>query len=318
MNPQKTSIDWLKFRTKSDPFAALEAMRPAFGTAADLVTLGDQVKGKDGWTWRRPVLLAGDLVLGNIDYGGDHMSDWVRVDLPGTACQWVQEWEVMAGLVYVLEGPASIMRLDVAFTTHHGEVTHEDVIAAHGRREFGTGGRHPEYREVRGSDPRAGRTIYVGKREAGKFLRCYEKGFEMLKEVPAALRDKVTGVELDGVGMVDPAKVYRVEVEFKDRDDRVVPWTAITARDDYFAGAYPFCASLLPDAAPRRVQPMPDFSSKMALASAIDNCRRSYGRIIKAAALAYGNDMERLFSMLTHEKPAQHLVDAGVLLVDHD
>ena len=37
----KTIVDWLKFRTLSDPFVVLEAIRPAFGTASALLTLED-------------------------------------------------------------------------------------------------------------------------------------------------------------------------------------------------------------------------------------------------------------------------------------
>ena len=64
----KTFIDYLRFRFKAKPFEALEAVRPAFGfSSSDLVELGGVEKGKDGWQQRRPIILAGDEVIGWID-----------------------------------------------------------------------------------------------------------------------------------------------------------------------------------------------------------------------------------------------------------
>ena len=54
----KTTIDWLKFRTLSDPFSILAAIRPAFGTVADLLELEDGGRGKDGWEFRKLLKLA--------------------------------------------------------------------------------------------------------------------------------------------------------------------------------------------------------------------------------------------------------------------
>ena len=67
----KTTVDWLKFRTKANPFKTLETIAPAFGTVADLLTIGGPEKGKDGWLHRRSVILAGDQNLASIDYGGE-------------------------------------------------------------------------------------------------------------------------------------------------------------------------------------------------------------------------------------------------------
>lgn len=312
----KTRPDWLKFRTRSGPWDVLEAIRPAFGTVGDLLTLGDQGQGKDGWLWRRSVYLAGDIAIAAIDYGGQHQREWVRVDIPGSGCAWVQDWHRMAALPQVLK-EAEIKRLDIQLTTYNGEVTHELVLEAHARGAFCAGGRNPHYRQVGGSDPRAGRTVYVGQRDAPKFARCYEKGFELLQEVPVSVRSGVTAIEMDGVGMVDPAKVYRVEVELKAKDGREISWDALAAPDGYFAGAYPFCAELLPGVQGVKVQTMPTAAPRRALATSLDNCRRSYGGILRAALLAYGGDVDRVMAMVTSEQPSDALVAAGVLTVDH-
>jgi len=77
----KTSVDWLKFRTLSDPFEVLAAIRPAFGTAADLLTMEDGGRGKDGWEFRKNLRMAGDIVLATIDFGGESQRGWLRFDM---------------------------------------------------------------------------------------------------------------------------------------------------------------------------------------------------------------------------------------------
>ena len=311
----KTTVDWLRFRTQSDPFQTLEAIRPAFGTVAGLVQLGDHQRGKDGWEHRRPIMLAGDVVLGAVDYGGDSQRGWLRWDMPGGGCEWVQDWAAVAGLVGVLDR-AELRRVDLAFTTADpGLVNHEKVLAAHAADLFSSGGRSPKARIVTGSEPSDGRTVYVGSRKGHKFIRCYEKGWEMMVKagVPEGVRKQVERVEFDGLGMVNVADLYRVEVEFKDVD-KVLPFAMLTDRDSYFAGANPFCASLLPGAVERKVMGLPDFGAKAALAVQLEHCRRAYGAIIRTAILAHG-DERAVMAMIAGEGPSDRLISAGVLSI---
>lgn len=313
----KTAVDYLKFRTRSNPFDILDAMRPAFGTASDLVTLGEPVKGKDGWEHRRSLLVAEDVRIGAIDYGGESQRDWVRVDMPGSGCEWVRDWGKVAGLVDVLK-EATLRRVDIALTTYDGSVSHEMVIQAHDDKQFSSGGRHPHRRVVTSSDVRAGKTVYVGNRDGAKFFRAYQKGFEILqKHVPALIRSGVNVLEFSGHGRAAVEDVYRVEVEFKDADGKVLPWPMLVERDAYFSGAYPFCASLLPGAPERKVQTMPDFGAKMALLAQLEHARRAYGSILRTAIEAFGGDRDLVLSMVTADKPSERLIQAGVLTVEH-
>jgi DNA relaxase NicK len=310
----KTTVDWLTFRTKASPFQTLEKLRPLFGTAGDLLTLKTGIQGKDGWLRAGELFMAGDLVLGRIDYDGESQRGWVRVNLTGQGCEWVQDWHAAECLPEVL-ADAEIKRLDIALTTYHGEVTHDMVIAAHGLGKFSSGGRQPHYRLLGGSDPRAGRTIYVGKRASSdKMLRCYEKGFEILRMVPESIRSSVTHINKDRV-----EEIYRVELELKPETKRI-DWAAIGQRDQVFAGAYPFCSDLLPGVQHVRLQALPDLKPVMALEAALDNCRRAYGGILRAAALAHGGgpDAERkVLERVLSQTPSRALIEAGVLTCDH-
>lgn len=306
----KTTIDWVTFRTKTNPFAILPLMVPAFGTCGDLLTLLPGAKGHDGWERSQEIMLV-DIRLGTIDYGGESQRGWVRVTLSGSGCEWVQNWEEFQKLGLVLDD-YEVRRVDIALTTFKGEISDSMVVAAHESCEFSSGGRPPAMRSIVSSDPRAGKTRYIGSRaKSDKFLRCYEKGYEMIKDIPENIRSGVTVV--DG-HQVD--QIYRVEVEFK-ASTSIIPFNVFTLRDEFFAGAYPFCASVLPNVPHRVIQKMPDFKPRAKLEAMLANCKLAYGSMIFTAMHVYGGDAEKVLRMIMGTSHAKGLVEAGVLTVDH-
>lgn len=318
MNGQKTTIDGLRFRTLSDHFSVLEALRPSFGTVADLLEYGPTEKGKDGWESRRPIILAGDIALGAVDYGGESQRGWLRVILHGSSCEWVQDWGSFSGLVNVLNDP-QLTRVDIAFTTGNPAiVNHDKVIQAHASGLFSSGGRPPKSKVITGSEPTDGRTVYVGSRDSHKFVRCYEKGWEMLAKhgLPEDFKKGSPVVQLDGFGMVPAGDLYRVEVEFK-AVDKVLSWPMLVDRDAYFAGANPFCASLLPGAPVRRAQSLPDFGARLDLHAQVLHAKRAYGALLRTLYEVHGHDAEKVLSMLMADKHSEKLVQAGVLTMSH-
>lgn len=318
----KTSIDWFKFRSKIGPFELLKLLRPAFGTVGELLEIRTGAKPRDGWTHSAEVVMP-DHVIARIDYGGESQREWVRFDMPGGGCEWVQSWELFEQ--FGLDHPDSeITRMDIAFTTADASVVSDaKVVDAFHAGMFRCGGRPPAMRSLVSSDACAGKTRYIGKRENHKFLRCYEKGWEMFKELPDSaefLRKPGVQVVVDHLGLVNVKDLYRVELELKNVD-KYIPWAAIGRRDHVFAGAYPFCAQLLPEAPHMVMQEFPSFKPRAALLKALSNAFRSYGGTWKAAHLAYGGDDDallRLARTMLASEPSRHLVDAGVLTVDHE
>lgn len=311
----KTCIDWLAFRTKSDPYKTLEAMRPMFGSTGYLLTFKPGLKGKDGWMWAGEISMAGDISLGRIDYGGDSQREWVRVNLTGEGCGFVENWEEAEKLGEVLD--AEIKRLDIQLTTCRGEISDEMIAAAHANGLFTSGGRPPEMKTMTSSNPRAGKTRYIGNRKYHKFLRCYEKGFEMIKDAEKMF--PVSAVNYGGE-MHPPENIYRVELELKPSDNKVIPWEAIGHRDSIFAGAYPFCAQVMPAASHWVLNSLPDIKPLTCLETAFNHCRVAYGPTLRAGLMAHGNDDAaklKIFNRLLSETPSQALVDAGVLTVNH-
>lgn len=318
----KTTIDWFKFRCKLNPFELLEFIRPAFGTVGYMLELRTGAKPRDGWSFAADVVLP-DLTIAHIDYGGDSQRGWVRFDMPGEGCGWVQDWAAFEALGMGL-AECDIKRIDIAFTTCDASVVSDSiVVSAFDAGMFGCGGRPPGMRSIVNSDPCAGKTRYIGKRENHKFLRCYEKGWELLKDLPDSaefLKKPGVSVVVDHLGVVNAADLYRVELELKDVD-KYIPWSVIGRRDDVFAGAYPFCAALIPDAPHWVMQEIPSFKPRAALLQALGNAFRSYGGTWKAAHMAYGGDDAALLALgrvMLASEPSSRLVDAGVFTVDHE
>jgi phage replication initiation protein len=284
--------------------------------------LGPCEKGKDGWEYRRAVTIS-DITIAYMDYGGESQREWLRFDMSGKGCEWVEDWAGFARLYDVLP-TAELRRVDVALDTVDGSVTHDGVLAAYESLQFKrqTGGRNPKMKKIEGSSVCDGRTIYIGARESARFIRCYEKGWERLSKVgfPEQYKkpDLVVDFE-DGHGPLPVADRYRVEVEFKAVDDAVVPWPILIDSDSYFAGAAPFCASLV-GVAPRRASPdfPSEFEPKATLAMSMEHCRIAYGGLLRTLVELYGDTPEtkvRLFNELMGFSPSERLIKDGVLML---
>lgn len=310
MISQKTSVDWLRFRTQAKPLEGLEALRPMFGDLGQHLRLKLGQRGVLGFQ-QAAQLVIGDMVLGRVDFGGESQRGWVRWDIPGQGCSWVKDWDAIEEVERL--SAADIRRLDVCLTTWDGEVGHDDVVRAHAEGRFVCGGRPPALRQITSSDPRAGRTCEVGKREkADKFFRGYEKGWEMASKLPPSLREGVVTIDEHPV-----EGIYRCEVELK-AENKPIPWEVIERRDQYFAGSYPFLADLLPGVESDILLRRPERAAQTELIAALENCRVQYGSTLFTAVAAYGGDIMAVWEKIVGRAHNTALLEAGVLLVDHD
>ena len=319
MNPATTTtIDWLRFRTQAEPREALGALRPMFGTLGDHLTFGDPQRGVLGFRQALPIKLA-DATLGRMDWGGDSQKGWHRVDLPGKGCGFVEDWQATDDIEQ-LPG-AEIRRLDIALTTWKGEVKHDQVVAAHQAGEFTTRGRPPNLQVITHSDEHRGRTCYVGSRTADKFFRAYEKGKQLAEQFGAVrhqclergeVLSRVT--KIDGHAVED---IYRCELELK-ADGTDIPWETIEQRDQYFTGAYPFCARVLPGIEPDILQRRPEKAPQRELQAVLANIRHQYGNALFTALTCYHGDIGAVWEKVCGTEHHRGMLEAGVLLVDHD
>lgn len=304
---QKTTVDYLRFRVQAEPPAVLEAIRPMFGTLGPSLAFRHLQRGAMGFQQASQIVL-GDMPLMRLDFGGESQRGWVRADMSGKGCEWVQDWDCLDEVEKLPE--AQLRRLDIALTTWDGEISHEHVVQAHSSGRFKTGGRPPHLRQITSSDERAGRTCYVGKREADKFFRSYEKGFEMVAKMRG-----LPGVctSIDGHRVED---IYRCELELK-AESRPIGWEVVDRRDQYFAGAYPFCADVLPGVEADILQRRKERAPQMSLAAALENARLQFGPTFYTALRAYHGDMTAVWDKIIGDHHSDDLLQAGVLLVDH-
>lgn len=302
--PQKTTIDWLRFRAQAEPKQAIEALKPMFEGVGDFLTLKPLNRGILGFMQGANICIA-DMPVGRMDFGGESQRGWVRVELNGKGCEWVKDWPAAQEIEKLPS--AEVRRLDIALTTWEGEITHEQVVQAHASGRF-TIRRPPTLTQITSTDPRAGRTCYIGKREqSDKFFRAYEKGFELC--------GKSSGVTAINGHAIE--NIYRCEVEFK-ANATPIPWEVIERRDQYFAGSYPFCADVLPGVEADILMRRPDRAPQADLAFALENCRIQYGPTLFTALAAYGGDMTAIWDKIMGDHHSQALLESGVLLVDHE
>lgn len=309
MRELTTTVDWLRFRTQADPGAILEGVRALYGEWGSGVQLGEHGRGLMGYRHSLPLTLGPNCTLGRIDFGGDSQRGWARVDIPGKGCGFVRDWDALDAIEDLPS--AEIRRLDIALTTWRGEVTHDQVVAAHAAGKFTTGGRRPNLQRIEHSEATRGRTCYVGSRSGDKFFRAYEKGYELAAKTPELCG---TVTHIDGFRVED---IYRCELELK-ADGMPIPWETIERRDQYFSGAYPFCAEVLPGIEPDILQRRPEKGPQRALLAALANCRTQYGATLFTALTAFQGDIGAVWERVCGKEHNINLLEAGVLLVDHE
>lgn len=300
-----TSIDWLGCRTQSGPTDCVEALRGAFGSLGSELKAVPKKRGKQGFD-RSDGLFLGDLSVGTMSFGGDAMRGWVWVELTGTGCQWVDDWDRCEDDLAQLR-QFQYKRVDIALDTFKREVVHETVVDAYAAGMFTTGGKPPSMSQIVPADPYEGRTVYVGKRDQPKFMRGYEKGYEQARKYP-----KLEVTHWDGVPIAD---WYRLELELKAKNQEL-PDDLIENRDQYFAGAYPYLQSVL-DVEPQVLRMSRDKNPQRCLASMLEVLREQYGNTLFTALTAHGGDIGAVWEKIVGSRHNQKLVEEGVLMVDH-
>ncbi len=304
MTIQTTTVDWFRFRTQAEPGAVLAALRPLYGQWGSALTFGKHQRGVLGFQTSLPIMLGQNVTLGRLDFGGDSQRGWTRADIPGKGCSYVEDWDALDSVEALPKSEPR--RLDIALTTWRGEVNHDKVVHAHGAGGFTTRGRPPNLQKIINSDG-TGNTCYIGKRDSDKFFRAYDKGAEM------AL--KCAGLtHVDGYPIED---IYRCELELK-ATGTPIPWETIERRDQYFAGAYPFCAQILPDIEPDILQRRPERAAERDLLAALKNCQIQYGATLFTALTAYHGDMGAVWEKIVGREHNKTLLESGVLLHDYD
>jgi phage replication initiation protein len=218
------------------------------------------------------------VYIGRIDFGGDFHKNRARLDLSGTGCSKINDWQVVQDTIEDLDD-SKITRVDLAVDCLNGEYKVTDALGWLQNGEFNAGGRNPRHSTpgdwanpsyLTGQGIRYGRTLETGRRENGKMMRAYEKGRQL------------------GDSNSDWTR-FEVELRNIDRD---LPMDILTESKKYFAGAYRCLERLISSGSER-------------IATHQKEGEISIAKLTEYAKTAYG----QLFSVLRIRLSVQEIFD---------
>lgn len=320
----RSKVDFWAFRSKQNLEAIEGALGHVFAGAPALPTLRRRKSGWKGYEASADVVLD-DMAVGLVAFGGESQRGWVYTSLTGRGCEWVGDWDRAQEVAESLDG-YSLKRVDIALDRVESD-GFDKCLQAYRAGAFapaGQGGRPPKCTTHQSERDEDGSTIYVGSRERDKFFRGYEKGKQLFsKEIAESLshnkgifRMRLAGD--DGVQRMFPvADWFRYEVELKPKT-APLPDDVIDRRDQYFAGSYPYLSTVLSDVEAEPFVMRREKGPQLDLAAALANVQRMYGDTLFTALVAYHGDIGAVWERIVGRKHSQALLEAGVLLVEHD
>lgn len=342
---QKTNIDWFGLRSKDDQIGICGTLDQAFPEHLSLSVNERKTgwrsfeKSFDIWlTDKRGNPETDCQRIGMLMTGGEAVKGWSLASITGEGCAWVEDWSKMMDACTGDLERFELKRVDVALDRFDGSHWHE-VDQAWAAGEFAPPGvgRPPKAKPIDSRRPEDGRTYYVGSRESAKFYRGYEKGMQILgpQITAAALRDPEAFDLCDWMQkgearivkhddgsschaeMFDWKDWWRDEVEFKPVNGPL-PLDIVDNRDQYFAGAFPYLGKVLPGVESIPLITRRERMPQLELAKLLKIIQVQYGSSLFTALHAHGGDIGAVWEKIVGTKHNKALIEAGVLLVEHD
>lgn len=326
---QTAKLDWVgfSFPIPGDELSGVAAVE--YGLKAiwpDLEILSGLAKMR-GYGKTKALMVQG-VQIGSIGYGATHKRD--TVNLTGDACSALTHEGISLLYEFLMVIEARLTRVDICLDLYNGERTWDHALWRYqcGAFKHPKAPQSPEHKIVEskdGSGRNKGRTLYVGKRSCAVMARIYEKGLEVFANMPEAYREASTqreeafyadqGLEVPTGTIAD--NWLRVEVEYKRRDDKDLPFDMLIFRDGYFAGSYEYCADLLGGIIGERPKTMKSLT-EVSLDKQIREMRRSYGNTVYSLTQA-GFTPEEIVQFVSTGVHSQKLVKSGLLrLIQND
>lgn len=219
--------------------------------------------------------------FGFICIGGQRNT--VLIMINGRGCNFAKSgWELRLYNFLVTKAKRpKLTRVDIA----HDDFEGKHISVDWGNMQDGLGGfqlgnRAPNI-EHKGNWRRPngkGRTLCIGSRDSGKYLRLYEKG------------------RAEG----DPNDNWqRAEVEFKSID-RVLPFDMLLAPSEFFIAAYPCFRDLAHHLQPERIETISK-TAQINFQTAIENLKHQYGKYINIFKEVF--EPEELINLISCSDP---------------
>jgi phage replication initiation protein len=308
----KTKIDWLAYTSAK----SMDAVQLGISVLWPTVVFENRGRGMVGFPESMEVVVDG-IVYGLIGFGAKH--ERIFVSLTGVGCSTLGNEGIENAYEMLTLLDARLSRVDVALDFYNGERTWDHALWSYLHADGfkpRRGGHRPEHKRVEGQSgdgKNLGRTLYIGIRgESEKFVRIYEKGLEVFANLPKDLRDasdaRALVFSLDDQQYAD--RWLRIELEFT-RQKRDLPLDMLLKRDEYFAGAYPYCADSLGLADGLRPVSLKD-DTEVDLIKLIGHGKRAYGSLIFTLKELGFTDAE-VVQYLSGDRPNAKLVRSGML-----
>lgn len=251
----------------------------------------------------------------------DH--DRNMLSLTGVGMSRISDLTDFAKGVQSLEQPR-ITRIDLALDFYTGQVSYEDCEAGLEQGDFifpktRTSPQVKRY-EVAQDKRNYGRSLYVGK--SPKQHRGYEKGLQIWGKLPDDIKKRFqpSAIFLEAEWGCDdrtlPDLWFRSEVQYNNAD-RVLPPEMLVERDEFYAGAYPWCAKIIgkTDGIRPKMIPPPEAAT---LLSQLNACKASYGPFIRALRVIRPDlPSDVILDLLCADKVSSSLLRAGALGPEH-
>lgn len=309
-----TAIDWCAFRSKKSLNHLALSVSKLF-EAEDDCKVANLNRGWNGYESTYGVSIRGKRV-GFIASGGIQQRDWSQVNLTGDAIPHIPN--AAARLTDAIDGAkGQLKRVDLALTVSDRSVTVQTVLAAYNSGGFRCAQVNPSLQTILPGDPVEGTTVYIGKRTQPKFVRAYEKGYEMLKQwnnVLSADEPPLRPEDVPMFGMPPLADIFRVELELKIPADQF-PLEVLERSDSYFAGAYPYLSSLV-DSNPQIFVLTPQRKAEMDLDQALAHIRKQWGPTLFTALAVHHGDFMAVWDKVVGAKHSESLIERGVMFAD--
>lgn len=214
----------------------------------------------------------GSNELGTVYFGGDSNKNTINFLFTGECCEYLNLHRFMPKVHSHLSNyQTKITRCDLAIDFRDGEYDLEDINDWMKLGLFNTGGRMPSIGAIlNGSlvfSEATERTVYIGSRQSTKYFRAYEKGHQL--------------------GDLS-SKWVRYEMEYKSKNDCVLPLDMLIKCAEYFKAAYPAFEKIdskyLNEVEPEYIKSTIKQKTKIYLDECVSNVRVAYGKVLNVMA----------------------------------
>lgn len=324
-----TSVDFYAYRSRESLAATQKALGAVFHGSSGKVTLTRRKSGWKGYE-RSYGICIGDMPVGLVAEGGDNQRGWSYVGISGQGCSWVNDWDRAQEATSACDG-YDLKRVDIAYDTFDLAKGFDATLKAYRAGGFNTGGRNPKCEPMKPERWEDSAIIRIGNRERDKYYRGYEKGKQILgPQITAAIQSEredfdplpwlthCTTTTQDGeLVAANTLDWFRHELELKPKSNPL-PEDLIDRRDQYFVGAYPYLNSVLEGVESQAFMVRRDAQPKLEANLAAEAIRRQWGPTLFTLLAAHKGDVGAVWDKIVGHKHSQALLEAGVMLVDHE